>query len=320
MSFRATVDLLRRTVAEAAEDRITTNAASLAFHLTLALFPALLAAVGFVHLVGTSPAHLQSIVHAVRVLLPVQMAQIIDEALRTPSRTSSGVLELVVGLVVALWSSIEAMASLQIGLDVAYEVDEDRGFVGRRLMSLPMVGLTVLLGGAASALVVLGNPIRSLLPNSFVLARSTADAGWDLLRWAGACFLVILLLSAYYRLGTNAKGRRRRWLNLGAICAAGAWLAASLGFSFYLDHFGHESRTYGTFAGVAVMLLWFYLTGAVVLLGAELNCELDRNRAHRAAAADRSKQSLAPAVPTHAVTDELLSSTETTPPESRATS
>lgn len=275
---RRGVDLLSRTLTEAAHDRITTSAASLAFHLFLAFFPAVVAALGLIGLVGLSASQLQSVIHDIGVLLPAQMAQTLDQALHSPASRTGGTLELVFGVAVALWSSIEAMASLQVGLDVAYEVTRDRGFLGRRLMAIPLIVLTGLLGGGASVLLVLGNPLRSLLPGSFALARSTADAGWDALRWAGALFLVVLLLSGFYALGPNLPGERRRWFSVGAVVAAAGWLAASAAFSFYLDHFGHESRSYGAFAGVAVMLLWLFLTAVAVLLGAELNCELARDR------------------------------------------
>jgi membrane protein len=270
--------LVQRTVVEASRDRITTNAASLAFHWFLAIFPAAIAVLGVIGLEGFSPSQLRGLVHGVSVLLPAQMAQTIDQALSRPPHGAGGATALVVGLAVALWSSIEAMAALQVGLDVAYEVGRDRGFVARRLHSVPLLALTVVLGGAASVLLVLGNPVRSLLPSTWALARSTLDGLWLAIRWAGALVLVILLLSAYYSFGPNHDQPKRRWLTVGAGVAAAGWMGASAAFSYYLDHFGHTSRTYGTFAGVAALLLWLFLTALAVLLGAELNCEIDRPR------------------------------------------
>jgi membrane protein len=272
------VGLVRRTLVEASTDRITTNAASLAFHWFLALFPAAVAALGVMGLIGLSASQLRSLVHGVGVLLPAQMAQTIDQALRNPIGGAGGGVAIVVGLTVALWSAVEAMAALQVGLDVAYEVGADRGFVGRRLRSLPLIVLTVVLGGAASVLLVLGDPVRSLLPSSLALARSTLDGVWTAIRFGGALVLVMLLLSAYYSLGPNHDHPRRRWLTAGSVVAAAGWMGASAGFSFYLDHFGHTSRTYGAFAGVAALLLWLFLTALAVLLGAELNCEIERPR------------------------------------------
>jgi len=275
-AVRSWPGIVRKVFAEAVEDRVTTSAASLAFHWFLAIFPAIIAAVGVVGLVGLSASQLRSLVHGVNVVLPVQMSQTIDEALRNPVKGAGGGVEIGLGLAVALWSAVEAMAAFQIGLDVAFEVSSDRGFVRRRLVAVPLVVLTVVLGGAASGLLVLGDPIRALLPSSLALARSTSDAAWTVVRWAGAMALVVLLLSVYYSFGPNRKRSRLRWVSPGSMVAAAGWLGTSAAFSFYLDHFGHESRTYGAFAGVAALLLWLYLTGLVVMVGAELDCELTR--------------------------------------------
>jgi membrane protein len=203
------------------------------------------------------------------------MSQVIEQALRSPGR-GAGWAEVVLGVLVALWASVESMSALQVALDVAYEVRKDRSFLMRRLWAVPLVGVTVILGGAAFALLVLGDPIRALLPSHAALAKSAFDAWWQALRWAGALLLVMLLLSTYYAVGPNHGRFKWRWFSAGAVVAALGWLGASAGFSFYLDNFGHESRTYGAFAGVAVMLLWLFVTGVAVLAGAELNCELAR--------------------------------------------
>ncbi len=274
--MRSWPGLVRKVFTESVEDRVTTSAASLAFHGFLAIFPAILAAVGAVGIVGLSASELRSLVHGVDVVLPLQMSQTINDALRNPAKGAGGGVEIALGLAVALWSSVEAMAALQVGLDVAFEVSSDRGFVRRRLVAVPLVVITVLLGGAASGLLVLGDPIRALLPSSFALARSTSDAAWVVIRWAGAMTLFVLLLSAYYSFGPNRERSRLRWVSPGAVMAALGWLGTSAAFSFYLNHFGHESRTYGAFAGVAALLLWLYLTGLVIMLGAELDCELTR--------------------------------------------
>ena len=276
LDTRSWPGLVRTTLREAVQDRITTSAASLAFHWFLAIFPAILAAVGVVGLVGLSASQLRSLVHGVSVILPVQMSQTIDQALRNPVKGAGGGVEVALGLAVALWSAVEATAALEVGLDVAFEVRSDRGFVRRRLVAVPLLFLTVVLGGAASGLLVLGDPIRALLPSS--VARSTFDVTWVIVRWAGATTLVVVLVSALYSFGPNRTRMRMRWASPGAVVAALGWLGASAAFSFYLNHFGHESRTYGAFAGVAALLLWLYLTGMVVMLGAELDCELDRGR------------------------------------------
>lgn len=263
--------VLRAAVAGAARDRITTNAASLAFHWMLALFPALLAAVVVLGLLGLSPAHERAVVRDVGVLLPSQAAQAVDTALRNPAVGATGGLAVALAVAVALWSGVESMAALQVGLDVAYGVQVDRGFLRRRLMGLPLLGLTVVLGGAASVLLVLGDPIRALLPSSVALARPAFDALWGVIRWAGAIALMMVLLAAYFAIGPNRPRSRLRVASPGAVAAALGWVGSSAALAFYLDHFGHQSRSYGVFAGVAALLLWLYLTAMAVLLGAELD-------------------------------------------------
>jgi membrane protein len=276
-AVRRPLGTLHRALLCSAKDRITTSAGGLAFHWFLAVATALVAAVGIIGLVGLSPAVLERLVKDVEVLIPVQLADTVDQALRNPGARAGGWAAAVIGSAGALWSAVESMAALQVGLDVANEVASDPGFLRRRLRAVPLAAVTVVLGGAAFALLVLGDPIRSLLPASFPLARSAFDALFDLIRWAGALVLVVALLTVYYRYGPN-RPPPRRWLSVGALGAALIWMGASAGFSYYLSHFGHESRTYGALAGVAVLLLWLYLAGVAVLFGAELDRQIDSGR------------------------------------------
>jgi membrane protein len=268
--------VVRRVVKESARDRITMIAASLAFHGFLALLPILIALVGLLGLVGLSGTSLHHLLHATSVLLPTQMSEVLNQQLRKPASRQVNFVELVLGLAVALWSSVEAMSALQVALDVAYEVPRDRGFFGRRLVAFPLIGVTLLLGGVASVLLVLGAPLARLLPSAFALVKPEFHVLLLIIRYGGSLVLVMLLLSAYYSFGAARPRATWEWVSPGSVLAALGWVIASAGFSFYLDHFAHESRTYGALAGVAVTLLWMFLTGVVILFGAELNRELER--------------------------------------------
>jgi membrane protein len=268
----------RRVIAETLEDRITTISGSLAFHWFLAIFPAAVALIGLLGLVGLSPSTLHSILHGAAAIMPSQTSQIVASALREQPSKGTSRLEIVLGIIVAVWSATEAMAALQIGLDVAFEVKKDRGFLGRRAMAVPLLLLTLVLGVSASSLLVLGDPIRSLLPAHFPLVAPAAGLAWTAVRWLGAMVLVMLLLSAYYAIGPRRDHFVWRWITSGSIVATISWLAASAAFSEYLRRFGHDTRSYGAFADVAVLLLWLYITGLSVLVGAEVNCEVDRLR------------------------------------------
>jgi membrane protein len=266
-------------VAEVLADRVTTIAGSLAFHWFLAIFPAAVALIGIAGLVGLSPGTLHSILHGVGTLMPSQTSQILSQALTHHSTRGTSRLEVVIGILVAVWSATEAMAALQIGLDVAYEVKKDRGYFGRRAMAVPLLVLTLVLGGGASTLLVLGDPIRSLLPAHFPLVAPAASAAWAAVRWGGALVLIMLLLSTYYAVGPRRTHFRWQWITAGSVVATLGWLAASAAFSLYLNRFGDETRSYGAFADVAVLLLWLYLTGLAVLIGAEVNSEAEKTAA-----------------------------------------
>lgn len=268
--------VFRQVMRRSSADRITTAAGSLSFHWFLALFPAAIALLGLAGLVGLTHQQLQGLVHGIGVIAPSSAANVLVSALRTPLSHRASATAVIAGGVVALWSAVESMAALQVGLDIAYESGSDRGFVRRRIVALPLLGATVVLGGSAFALLVVGQPIGTLLRHSVPVAGPVFAWGWTAVRWVGAVVLVSLLLSAIYSIGPMRDRRRWEWMSPGGVLAVAAWLGASAAYSVYLDNFGHASRTYGAFAGVAVLLLWLFISGLAVLLGAELNRELER--------------------------------------------
>jgi membrane protein len=274
LGWRGWARVVWHALVRSAQDRITTSAASLAFHWFLAIFPAAVALIGLAGLVGLSPPQVRSVIHGARVILPTQVSNLLDQALRNPLGQQASMAALVVGTAVALWSSVEAMAALQVGMDMAREAGVHRGFLGRRLNAIPMLAAVVVFGVPASVLLVLGDPIRSLLPASVPLARPGSDVAWGLLHWVGALILVVLLVSALFVLSGTRSQRRWEWISPGSVVATAGWLVASAAFAFYLDHFDRESATFGAFAGVAVLLLWLFLSSNALLFGAELNRQL----------------------------------------------
>jgi membrane protein len=270
--------LARRVVASCSKDRITTSAGSLSFHWFLAIFPAMIALTGAASLVGLSGHDLRAVVHAIGVVLPHGAAEVLIEALRRPVGSKTSILEVVLGTGVALWSSIESMAALQVGMDMAFEVRRDRGLIGRRLMAVPLLVATVVLGVVAFGLVVLGTPIGHLLRRDVPIAGGVFEVVWDIVRILGAIGAVMLLISVQYALGPNRPRLRFSWVTPGSLLATIGWLIASLLFSFYLNDFGHEASSYGTFAGIAVLLLWLFMTATVLLVGGELDHELELRR------------------------------------------
>lgn len=274
--------VLKRTAKEAKQDRITITSAGMSFYWFLAIFPLLFAAVGFLALVQASASMTSAIQGAIEKALPGNAAAILVQSVRSAqSRAAqdSGLVALVVGVALALWSASSGMAATQVGMDVAYDVPEDRKFLKKRIVGLLLIAVTFVLGGIAAGLLVFGQPIGSAI-SSHLPAGSWFVWVWTVVRWVLTVACLTLLFAVFYYLGPNRRTPHWAWISPGGIVATVIWLAASVGLSFYVSNFGGSyARTYGALAGVVVLVLWLYLTALALMFGAELNGELERQRA-----------------------------------------
>ena len=256
-------------------------------------FPAVIAALGILSLVGLSATTLHDLTHGIGKALPTGTSRVFQEAVTAAtSRSGGSVTALVVGVLVALWSASSGMAVLQQGLDIAYGVRTDKSYVARRLWSFPLMALVSIVGGCAGALIVFGQPIGAALEGASPVHGAAYVDAWTVVRWVVTIVLLSLTFSVLYYFGPNRRFPRWRWVTPGSALATAVFLLASLGFSFYVSSFGSYSKTYGSFAGVAILVFWFWLVGLAILVGAELNAELDR------ALADPAGGQQAPAAPT----------------------
>ncbi len=276
---------LQRAVKKYSRDRCSMAAGSLAYHWFLALFPALIALLGFVSLVNLEPSQVDHLINGLSKALPGSAAQVFSTAVTSANNHGSGsVATVIVGIVVAVWSASGGMAALETALDVAYEVPTNAKFLKKRLKALILMLCTVVFGGIASVFIVEGAPLGKEIGSLISFHGAGFNIVWEVVRWVLTVILVSLLFSCYYYFGPNRETPKWQWVSPGGVIGTIIFLAASLGLSFYVAKLGNASyaKTYGALAGVVLLMLWLYLTGLAVLFGGEINAETEREAAAQA--------------------------------------
>lgn len=272
---------LKRTLKEAKEDRVTLTAAGVAFYWFLSVFPLMIAAVGLLALIHAGPSFLASLRSGIGKALPGGASTVLTQAIgNAQHQATGGLVALVAGIALALYSASSGMAAAEEALDVAYDVPESRKFLKKRLVALLLTLIGLTLGGIATALLVFGQPLGAAIEKALPLGGVFAVV-WTVVRWAVAILAVLTMFAVFYYLGPNRRPPNWTWVSPGGVVAMVLWLAASVGFSFYVSSFGSYAKTYGSLAGVVVLLLWLWLTAIALLFGAELNGELEREKARR---------------------------------------
>jgi membrane protein len=278
LSKRDYLAILVRAGKESLKDHITNLAAALAYYAFLAIPSALLVTVGIFSLVAGDNA-ISKIVEKLDDVAPQEAVTLIGESLRrvSESQANSGVAMIVVGSVLALWTLTGAMQTLMWALNSAYDREETRGFVKRRLTGLAMVFLMLLAFVLAFGLLVLG-PVLSDALGSVLGLETIVKWLWWTAQWPILLLGLLFAFATILYLGPNVDHPKWQFLTFGTAISVVVWLLASGGFAIYVSMFGSFDKTWGSLAAVIIMLTWLWLSGLALLFGAEINAESERSR------------------------------------------
>ena len=269
-------DALKRTVKEFQEDNLTDWAAALTYYAILAIFPALIALVSILGLIGDSAT--QPLIDNLGAVAPGPAKEIFTSAIENLQKNegAAGIL-FVVGLLGALWSASGYVAAFMRASNSIYEVEEGRPI----WKTLPTrVGITlvllILLAITAVGVTVSGGLAEEI--GGLIGLSDTAIDVWNIAKWPVLVLIVSFMFAFLYWAAPNIKHPKFKWVSPGGVLAVVIWIVASLAFAFYVANFGSYNKTYGALGGIITFLVWLWISNIAVLLGAEFNAELERGK------------------------------------------
>jgi membrane protein len=268
--------VLKRTLKGFQRDNLSDWAAALTYYAVLAIFPALGALVSILGLIGTSAT--QPLLDNIDALAPGAARDIFTSAIRNLQRSqgAAGVV-FVVSLVIAVWSASAYVAAFMRASNAIYGMEEGRPIWKTAPVRLGVTLVLVLAVALSAIAVVLSGGLARQVGDVLGVGH-TAVTVWEIAKWPVILLVVSLMFSFLYYASPNVKQSGPRWVSPGGVLAVLTWVAASAGFAFYVAHFSSYNKTYGALGGVVVFLVWLWISNLALLLGAELNAELERGR------------------------------------------
>ncbi len=265
---------LKRTGKQFSEDKLTTWAAALTYYGVLSIFPALLALVSILGLIGQSAT--QPLLNNLNSLAPGPVKNILSSSLHGLS-TGSSTLAFILGLALAIWSASGYIGAFMDAANAVWDAPEGRPIWKRVPVRLGVTIVLLILLAASALAVVLTGPLARNVGNIIGLG-STFVTVWDIAKWPVLVVVVSLMISLLYWATPNVKHPGFPWISPGGLLAVVLWIIASALFAFYVANFASYNKTYGSLGGIIVFLVWLWITNIIILLGAEFNAEMERSR------------------------------------------
>jgi membrane protein len=284
--------VLKRTYREYRADNLTDLAAALTYYGVLAIFPMLIVLVSILGLVGHSAT--QPLIENLDKIAPGPAKEIFTSAIKNiqSSKGSAGIL-FIVGLAGGLWSASGYIGAFMRASNIIWDVREGRPIWKTIPLRLAVTLLTVVLLTVSAVAVVLTGGLAREAGNLIGVGQNAVTA-WDVAKWPVLVLLVGLMLAILYYASPNVRHPGFRWISPGSILAVLLWMVASAAFALYVASFASYNKTYGALGGIVVFLVWLWITNTVILLGAELNAELERGRQVQAGAPTEKEPFLEP--------------------------
>ena len=268
---------LKNAVKQFSSDQCTDLAASLTYYAVLSLFPALLALVSLLGVFGQGETTVETILTVVRDLGQEEAVEQIEGPIRSMVDAGGAGFALVGGVAGALWSASGYVGAFGRAMNRIYEIDEGRPIWKLRPQMLLLTLALVLMGGLIVLGIALSGGVARTIGETIGLG-DTAVTVWNIAKWPVIVLLVMAMVALLYYFTPNVQQPKFRWMSPGAGLAILVAILASAAFGFYVGNFGSYNKTYGSLAGVIVFLLWLWIINNVLLLGAELDAELERSR------------------------------------------
>lgn len=269
--------VLKRTLREFGRDKCTTLAAALTYYAVLAIFPALLALLSIIGLFGEAEETTQMLMQVIESVADQSTAETLRQPIEQLASAPGAGFALVVGLLGAIWSASGYVNAFSQAMNQIYEVDEGRPFWKLRPTVLLITVILLIIAVVIVLLLILSGPVAEAIGGAIGLGE-VALTVWNIAKWPVIALLAIVMVAVLYYGTPNVKQPKFRWMTLGAFIALLVMAIATVAFFFYVANFGNYQKTYGSIAGVIIMLLWIWIMNLSLLFGAEFDAEMERGR------------------------------------------
>ena len=279
--MRSAGAVIKRTLVSFYDDQMTHHAAALTYYALMSLFPTVLLGLSLLGLLGQYPETYDAIMRYAREVAPDSVVTPLDRSLEQALQNKgTATTALTISVVVALYGTTGVLEAARRALNVVFEIENGRSFLRRKLVDVASTVVLLALALVTGILVFVGGRFADDLLG-FIGLGSTAAAIWSVARWPAALLVAMLVFSFIYFITPDVQQRSWRWVTPGAVIGVVLWLLASWGFSTYISKLADVGALYGTFTAAILLVAWIWLTNVALLLGAEFNAELERQKEMR---------------------------------------